>query len=70
MPRMLLLAVDDNLNDTLLGCGCVVATVLVATTGAHAGNGDVGLALRQAVTLELLNELKKLHTTDVVGHTP
>ena len=30
----------------------------------------MGLAFRQAVTLELLYEFEELHATDVVGHTP
>ena len=30
----------------------------------------MGLPLGQAVTLELLNELEKLHATDVAGHNP
>ena len=70
MAGVLFFAIDNDLNDTILGCRGVVTAVLVTTAGTHARNGDMRLALRETVAFELLHQLEELHATDVIGHSP
>ena len=70
IPGVLFNAVHHDLDNAVLGSRHVVAAVLVTAPCAHPGNGDVGLALGEAVALELLHQLIELHTADIVGYAP
>ncbi len=70
LARVLLLAVDDHLEDAVFLHRHIEAAVLVATARAHARQGDVVLAVGNAVFLQVAHQLEQLAAGGVVGHAP
>ena len=70
MASMFFLTIDNHFDHTIFWCRCVVTAVLVAAAGTHARNRHVGFSFWQAVPLKLLNKLKELHATYVIGNAP